>query len=125
MFALFSISSSFFHLKMLKYILASDWPDGGVAYAAVCKTAYAGSIPAQASEIGVKMRDNLLIVEVVLSILLVITILLQHQGTGLGGTFGGEGNAYRSRRGIEKSLFSFTIILAVLLVVTAIASFFV
>ena len=61
------------------------------------------------------MLQNILkISEVVLSILLILCILIQERGTGLGGIFGGEGNVYRSRRGIEKILFNFTIILGVL-----------
>ena len=40
-------------------------------------------------------------------------ILLQNRGTGLGAAFGGEGNAYRSKRGLEKILSQATIILAI------------
>lgn len=39
-------------------------------------------------------------------------ILMQQQGSGLGGAFGGEGNIYRSRRGAEKFLFWATIIVS-------------
>ncbi len=60
------------------------------------------------------MQQILKISVVVISILLVIVILIQERGTGLGGVFGGEGNVYRSRRGIEKVLFNFTVILGVL-----------
>ena len=41
--------------------------------------------------------------------------MLQARGTGLSQIFGGEGNVFRTRRGIEKNLFTFTIINAVLL----------
>jgi preprotein translocase subunit SecG len=58
-------------------------------------------------------------IEIIIAILLIVSILLQHQGTSLGGTFGGEGNFYRSRRGVEKALFYFTIILASLFAVVA------
>ena len=47
---------------------------------------------------------------------LIAAILLQQRGTGLGGAFGGEVTAYRSRRGIERTLFRLTIVLAVLFV---------
>ena len=53
----------------------------------------------------------------ILAVALVAAILLQQRGTGLGGTFGGEITAYRSRRGIERTLFRLTIALAVLFVV--------
>ncbi len=51
--------------------------------------------------------------EIVLSLLLSVIILVQQQGTGLGGAFGGEGNVYRSKRGFEKFLFFGTIVVAV------------
>lgn len=51
-----------------------------------------------------------------------ISILMQHRGTGLGGAFGGEGNVYRSRRGAEKFLFYATIILAVAFVALAVVN---
>ncbi|GEM_PF-86845 len=60
-----------------------------------------------------------LIAQVIVSILLVVTVLLQQKGTGLGGAFGGEGNVYRTRRGLERTLFTTTIILGVLYVLIA------
>ena len=53
----------------------------------------------------------------ILAVALMAAILLQQRGTGLGGTFGGEITAYRSRRGIERTLFRLTIVLAALFVV--------
>ena len=47
------------------------------------------------------------------SIALMASILLQARGAGLGATFGGDSSVYRSRRGIEKRLFQFTVVLAV------------
>ena len=44
------------------------------------------------------------------------SVLLQSRGAGLGATFGGDSSVYRSRRGIEKRLFQFTVVLAVLFV---------
>ena len=52
----------------------------------------------------------------ILAVALLAAILLQQRGTGLGGAFGGEVTAYRSRRGIERTLFRMTIVLAVLFV---------
>lgn len=46
------------------------------------------------------------------SVLLIILILLQARGVGLGSTFGGEGNFYFTKRGAEKTIFILTIILA-------------
>ncbi len=58
-------------------------------------------------------------IEIVLSLLLSGTILVQQQGSGLGGAFGGEGNVYRSKRGLEKFLFYATIVLAIAFFVAA------
>jgi preprotein translocase subunit SecG len=62
------------------------------------------------------MQTPLLIAQMILAIALLAAILLQQRGTGLGGAFGGEVTAYRSRRGIERTLFRMTIVLAVLFV---------
>jgi preprotein translocase subunit SecG len=66
--------------------------------------------------------NTLTIVQVVLAILLSGAILLQQQGAGLGGAFGGEGNVYRSKRGVEKFLFWFTILLALAFFAVAIVA---
>lgn len=60
------------------------------------------------------IRTVLVIAQIVVSILLVAAILLQQRGTGLSATFGGEGNIYRTKRGLEKTLFIATIVLAIL-----------
>ncbi len=64
----------------------------------------------------------LTITQIILSILLVVTILLQQRGTGLGGAFGGAGSVYRSKRGVERALYLSTIVLAVLFVGVALTS---
>lgn len=56
--------------------------------------------------------DPFLAAQVILSIAVVAAILLQARGTGLSATFGGESTAYRSRRGLERTLFRLTIVLA-------------
>lgn len=58
------------------------------------------------------MTNILLAVQAIVSVVIVMVILLQQKGTGLGGAFGGEGNVYRTRRGLERGLFILTIILA-------------
>lgn len=60
------------------------------------------------------------IVQIIIAVLLTIAILLQQRGTGLGGAFGGEGGVYYKKRGLEKIIFTGTIVLAVLFIVTAI-----
>jgi preprotein translocase subunit SecG len=59
----------------------------------------------------------LVVAQLILAVALISAILLQQRGTGLGGAFGGEVTAYRSRRGIERTLFRLTIVLAVLFVI--------
>ncbi len=58
------------------------------------------------------MVFNLL--EIIVAILLIVVILLQMQGSGLSGAFGGSGEFYRSKRSIEKLLMWATVVLAVL-----------
>jgi preprotein translocase subunit SecG len=70
------------------------------------------------------MDHILKIFQIILAILLVMVILLQQRGSGLGTAFGGDGNVYRSRRGIEKLLFYATIVIAVLFCLTAILTVF-
>ena len=59
----------------------------------------------------------LTVAQVILAVALIAVILLQQRGTGLGGAFGGEVTAYRSRRGLERTLFRMTILIAVLFVI--------
>lgn len=60
------------------------------------------------------MKNILLIVQAIIALSLIVIILLQAKGTGLGTAFGGSGAVYRSRRGVEKLFMVFTIILVVL-----------
>ena len=60
------------------------------------------------------MQDAFQIASIVMSILLIILILLQVKGGGLGSLLGGEagGGIARTRRGLEKTLFQVTVGLA-------------
>ncbi|MDP3764517.1 MAG: preprotein translocase subunit SecG [bacterium] len=62
------------------------------------------------------------IIQIVLAVLLIITVLLQRQGSGLSGAFGGEGEFHHTKRGPEKYLFVATIILSILFFGTALAN---
>lgn len=66
--------------------------------------------------------EYLNIIQIIISTLLIIVILLQQKGSGLGAAFGGESNVYRTKRGAEKTLFILTIIFAILFLATALAS---
>ena len=59
--------------------------------------------------------------QILVSILLVITVLLQVKGQG-SGLFGSAESTFRARRGLEKTLFQFTIILVVVFILMSVAS---
>ena len=69
------------------------------------------------------MPTILAIGQMLVAIALMASILMQSRGAGLGATFGGDSSVYRSRRGIEKRLFQFTIVLAILFVIFAVAGY--
>jgi preprotein translocase subunit SecG len=64
----------------------------------------------------------LYIVQIIIAATLITIILLQSKGTGLGGIFGGDGAVYKSRRGVEKTLFNATIGLSVIFFLLSILS---
>ena len=70
----------------------------------------------------IKMKLYLNIAQIVVSVLLIGSILLQSRGTGLSGTFGGEGNVFRTKRGVEKIVFHATIVLGILFFSIALTS---
>jgi len=60
------------------------------------------------------------IAQILIAIALIVTILFQLHGGGIGGIFGQADSVYRTRRGLESTLLRLTIILAVLLVAFAV-----
>lgn len=66
------------------------------------------------------MQAYLNIAQIVVAIALIIAVLLQVRGGGLGGIFGTQTGMYRTRRGVEKTLFRFTIILVAIFIVISI-----
>lgn len=69
------------------------------------------------------MDTALRLVMVIVSIVLILVILLQTKGSSFSGAFGGDTSSiYRTRRGIEKTLFQFTIGVGVLFVLLAVVS---
>ena len=72
------------------------------------------------------MTISLQIIQIILSITLIVLVLLQAKGGGLGSIFGGDGGVYRTRRGLEKTLYQATIALSVLFFVISLltVSFF-
>lgn len=64
---------------------------------------------------------TLQIVMVVSAMLMIISVLLQQRGASLGAGFGGSGELYTTRRGLDKNLFEVTIFLAVAFVMSIVA----
>ncbi len=67
------------------------------------------------------MGDFMNVVQLLVSILLVVVILAQVKEGG-GGLFGSASSTIRTRRGLEKTLFQFTVGLAVIFLVVSIIS---
>ena len=68
------------------------------------------------------MQAYLNVAQIVLSVALVLAILLQVRGGGLGGIFGQADTVFRTRRGVERTLFQLTIVLVVLFIIISIIS---
>ena len=62
------------------------------------------------------------IVQIFVSVVLIGVLLLQARGSGFSATFNSDSSIYRTRRGVEKTLFNITIALAILFVVVSILS---
>ena len=66
------------------------------------------------------MQTNLNIAQIILSIALIVIVLFQVRGGGLGGIFGQQSGVYRTRRGVERVLFRLTIVFLVIFLVISI-----
>ena len=67
------------------------------------------------------MKTYFTIAQMILSVALTAALLLQVKGGGLGGIFGQADTVYRTRRGVEKTLFQVTIVLVLLFVAISLA----
>lgn len=70
------------------------------------------------------MEKGLIFGQIVISILLMASILLQNRGAGLSATFGGDFGGYYTKRGFEKFLFWGSIVLGALFIGIAVAIFY-
>ena len=68
------------------------------------------------------MNTYLYIVQIFVSVVLIGVLLLQARGSGFSATFSSDSSIYRTRRGVEKTLFNVTIALAIMFVVISIFS---
>lgn len=70
------------------------------------------------------MKDILILVEILVSLLLSICVLLQAKGTGFGVSLGNNMGSYSTKRGLEKIVFACTIVLAVLFSIISLSLLF-
>jgi preprotein translocase subunit SecG len=68
------------------------------------------------------MHAAFLVVQMLLAIVLIAAILLQTRGSGFSAFGSADSSIYRTRRGFERTLFQFTIVLAVLWVLVSIGA---
>ncbi|MFN0073665.1 MAG: preprotein translocase subunit SecG [Chloroflexota bacterium] len=68
------------------------------------------------------MATYLHIVQILISLVLIAIVLLQTRGSSFSATFTSDSSIYHSRRGVERTLFQFTIGLAVFFVIISIVS---
>lgn len=62
------------------------------------------------------MNDIFQIITIISAVLMSILILLQTRGASLGAGFGGSGELFTARRGVDKTMHQVTIILAIIFV---------
>ena len=68
------------------------------------------------------MQVYLNIAQIVIAVALILAIMIQVRGGGLGGIFGQPDTVYRTRRGVEKTLYQLTVVLVVLFIAISIIS---
>lgn len=66
------------------------------------------------------MKAVISLIQIILGVLLVLVIIIQQKGSGIGAVFGGDLGFYRTKRGAEKLLFYATIILAIAFILSSI-----
>jgi len=66
------------------------------------------------------LQTYLSVAQIILSIALILAVLFQVRGGGLGGIFGQASTVFRTKRGVEKTLFQLTIVLVVLFIIVSI-----
>ncbi len=69
-----------------------------------------------------RMETYLYVAQIVVAVALIMIVLLQVRGGGLGGIFGQADTVYRTKRGVEKTLFQLTIALVIIFIILSILS---
>jgi len=65
------------------------------------------------------MRATISLIQIILGVLLILVIIIQQKGTGVGTAFGGDLSFYRTKRGAEKVLFYATIVISVVFIISS------
>ena len=68
------------------------------------------------------MQNLFLVIQIILAVVITIFVLLQAKGSGLGSTWGGGGETFHTRRGVEKVIFTMTIVAIILFAIVSMAS---
>lgn len=71
------------------------------------------------------MKPALLIINIILSVAIVALILIQGKGAGLGSAWGGGGEFFQTRRGVEKLTLRLTVVLIILFFIVSVVNLFV
>lgn len=71
------------------------------------------------------MKNILLFANMISAILIIILILIQGKGAGLGSAWGGGGEMFQTRRGVEKLTLRLTVIMIVIFFIISILNFFI
>lgn len=64
------------------------------------------------------------IIQIIIAVAVIVFILLQARGAGLGSVFGGSsaGSVFKTRRGVERLIFNITVVLVILFALVSVAS---
>ena len=65
------------------------------------------------------MKPVISLIQIILGVFLILVIIIQQKGSGLGSAFGGDLGFYRTKRGAEKLLFYLTMVIAVLFILSS------
>lgn len=70
------------------------------------------------------INSTLPVIQIILAVLLTVSVLLQQSEAGAGGAFGGSDSVstWRTRRGFEKFLFFFTVVVGILFIISTIVA---
>jgi preprotein translocase subunit SecG len=68
------------------------------------------------------MANIFLTVQIISALIIIVLVVIQSKGTGIGSTFGGDMGFYGTKRGAERMLFGLTIFMATLFVISSLAA---